>query len=109
MRLAGRPNASCPLTQASSRLRPAEDPHEEQLDDVGVKEQELRPLVPLRPRIVGVIVTISVAEIMNGGKGTGGWIGWTVFIYTFLANSLFLVCMPVAEARASRGVANTWL
>jgi len=42
-------------------------------------------------KFVGVIVTISVAEIVNGGKGTGGWIGWTVFIYTFLANSLFLV------------------
>ncbi|KAH6630421.1 YIF1-domain-containing protein [Chaetomium sp. MPI-SDFR-AT-0129] len=42
-------------------------------------------------KFVGVIVTISVAEIMNGGKGTGGWIGWTVFIYTFLANSLFLM------------------
>lgn len=43
-------------------------------------------------KFVGVIVTISVAESVNGGKGTGGWIGWTVFIYTFLANSLFLVC-----------------
>ncbi|KAK3310918.1 YIF1-domain-containing protein [Chaetomium strumarium] len=42
-------------------------------------------------KFVGVIVTISVAEVVNGGKGTGGWIGWTVFIYTFLANSLFLM------------------
>lgn len=42
-------------------------------------------------KFVGVIVTISVAEIVNGGKGTGGWVGWTVFFYTFLANSLFLV------------------
>lgn len=42
-------------------------------------------------KFVGVIVTISVAEVVNGGKGTGGWIGWTVFVYTFLANSLFLV------------------
>ena len=32
-----------------------------------------------------------VAEILNRGKGTGGWIGWAVFLYTFLANSLFLV------------------
>ncbi|AEO65687.1 uncharacterized protein THITE_2112913 [Thermothielavioides terrestris NRRL 8126] len=42
-------------------------------------------------KFVGVIVTISVAEVVNGGKGTGGWIGWAVFIYTFLANSLFLM------------------
>ena len=42
-------------------------------------------------KFVGVIVTISVAEIVNGGKGTGGWTGWGLFIYTFLANSLFLV------------------
>ncbi|EAQ89643.1 hypothetical protein CHGG_06262 [Chaetomium globosum CBS 148.51] len=42
-------------------------------------------------KFVGVIVTISVAEVVNGGKGTGGWIGWSVFIYTFLANSLFLM------------------
>lgn len=42
-------------------------------------------------KFVGVIVTISIAEIVNGGKGTGGWVGWTVFIYTFLANSLFLM------------------
>ncbi|KAL2147089.1 hypothetical protein VTI28DRAFT_971 [Corynascus sepedonium] len=42
-------------------------------------------------KFVGVIVTISVAEVVNGGKGTGGWVGWTVFIYTFLANSLFLM------------------
>lgn len=43
-------------------------------------------------KFVGIIVTIAIAEIVNGGKGTGGWIGWLVFIYTFLANSLFLVC-----------------
>jgi hypothetical protein len=49
-------------------------------------------------KFVGVIVTISVAEIVNGGKGTGGWIGWTVFIYTFLANSLFLVSLSQASA-----------
>lgn len=41
-------------------------------------------------KFVGIIVTIVVAEILNGGKGTGGW-GWGVFLYTFLANSLFLV------------------
>lgn len=42
-------------------------------------------------KFVGVISTISIAEIVNGGDGTGGLVGWTVFFYTFLANSLFLV------------------
>lgn len=42
-------------------------------------------------KFVGIITTISIAEIVNGGKGTGGWVGWTIFLYTFLANSLFLV------------------
>ncbi|KAK4229555.1 putative hrf1 domain-protein [Podospora fimiseda] len=42
-------------------------------------------------KFVGVIVTISISEIVSGGKGTGGWVGWTLFIYTFLANSLFLM------------------
>lgn len=42
-------------------------------------------------KFVGIIVTIVVAEILNGGKGTGGWVGWLVFLYAFLANSLFLV------------------
>lgn len=42
-------------------------------------------------KFVGIIVTIAVAEVVNGGKGTGGWIGWSVFLYTFLANSLFLM------------------
>merc|ERR1712000_255761 len=42
-------------------------------------------------KFVGIIVTITVAEILNGGKGTGGWIGWAVFAYTFSANALFLL------------------
>lgn len=42
-------------------------------------------------KFVGAIVTLLVSEIVNGGKGTGGWAGWTVFIYTYLANALFLV------------------
>lgn len=45
-------------------------------------------------KFVGVIVTLVVAEILNGGKGTGGWAGWTVFTYTFLANAFFLVSLP---------------
>lgn len=44
-------------------------------------------------KFVGIIVTIATAEIFNGGKGTGGWFGWLVFFYTFLANSLFLVSL----------------
>merc|ERR1712225_223937 len=42
-------------------------------------------------KFVGAIVTIVISEIFNGGKGTGGWVGWTVFAYTFLANALFLL------------------
>lgn len=42
-------------------------------------------------KFVGIIVTVLVSEIMGGGKGGAGWIGWTVFAYTFLANALFLV------------------
>ena len=48
-------------------------------------------------KFVGVIVTLVLAEILNRGAGTGGWAGWTIFIYTYLANALFLVC-----ARLSR-------
>ncbi|KAK0278004.1 Protein transport protein yif1 [Friedmanniomyces endolithicus] len=42
-------------------------------------------------KFVGVIVTIAVAAIVNRGKGTGGWVGWTVFAYTFMANAFFLL------------------
>ncbi|ROT37608.1 YIF1-domain-containing protein [Sodiomyces alkalinus F11] len=42
-------------------------------------------------KFVGIIVTVAVAELANGGQGTGGWVGWSVFLYTFLANSLFLM------------------
>lgn len=44
-------------------------------------------------KFVGVIVTIAIAAISNGGKGTGGWVGWTVFGYTFMANAFFLVSL----------------
>ena len=46
-------------------------------------------------KFVGVIVTLVVASILNGGKGTGGWVGWSIFGYTFLANAFFLVSHPV--------------
>jgi hypothetical protein len=42
-------------------------------------------------KFVGVIVTLIISEIANLGQGTGGWISWTVFMYTFLANAFFLV------------------
>src|SRR5277367_3851174 len=29
-------------------------------------------------KFVGVIVTLVVSGIFNGGEGTGGWIGWTI-------------------------------
>lgn len=45
-------------------------------------------------KFVGIIVTLLSAEIFTPGKGTGGWIGWIVFIYTFLANAFFLVSDP---------------
>ncbi|KAI1100982.1 YIF1-domain-containing protein [Jackrogersella minutella] len=64
-------------------------------------------------KFVGIIVTVAVAELMNGGKGTGGWIGWTVFLYTFLANSLFLmrslryVLLPESSGGDARGPMQT--
>ena len=42
-------------------------------------------------KFIGVITTIVISEIVNGGKGTGGWVGWITFSYTFFANALFLV------------------
>lgn len=48
-------------------------------------------------KFVGVIVTLIVAEILNAGKGTGGWAGWTVFTYTFLANAFFLVSQTISR------------
>lgn len=42
-------------------------------------------------KFVGVIVTVGVSSIVNAGTGTGGWVGWTVFGYTFMANAFFLV------------------
>jgi hypothetical protein len=42
-------------------------------------------------KFVGIIATIVIAEFFSGGKGTGGWVGWSVFIYMFLANAFFIV------------------
>ncbi|UZP37760.1 hypothetical protein NXS19_005576 [Fusarium pseudograminearum] len=64
-------------------------------------------------KFVGIIVTVVVAEILNGGKGTGGWVGWLIFFYTYLANSLFLmrslkyVLLPETAAGVSGGPMQT--
>lgn len=50
-------------------------------------------------KFVGIIVTLVISEIVNGGKGTGGWVGWTIFAYTFLANAFFLVRLPNKQHR----------
>lgn len=42
-------------------------------------------------KFVGIIVTLVAAEIVNRGRGTGGWAGWAVFLYAFLANAFFLL------------------
>ncbi|KAG8528752.1 uncharacterized protein KY384_006439 [Bacidia gigantensis] len=42
-------------------------------------------------KFVGVIVTLVAAELINRGQGTGGWAGWLLFGYTFLANAFFLL------------------
>lgn len=42
-------------------------------------------------KFVGVIVTVGVSSAVNAGSGTGGWVGWTIFGYTFMANAFFLV------------------
>lgn len=48
-------------------------------------------------KFVGAIVTLLLSEILSGGKGTGGWIGWTIFAYCFAANALFLVRTLVSQ------------
>lgn len=42
-------------------------------------------------KFVGVIATLVVSGLWSAGHGTAGWLGWTVFAYTFLANAFFLV------------------
>ncbi len=46
-------------------------------------------------KFVGVITTVGISAVFNAGKGTGGWVGWGVFGYTFNANAFFLVCTPL--------------
>ena len=40
-------------------------------------------------KFVGVIVTMCISAML--GPSRGGWLSWTVFGYTFLANAFFLV------------------
>ncbi|KAF2097969.1 YIF1-domain-containing protein, partial [Rhizodiscina lignyota] len=42
-------------------------------------------------KFVGTNATLVISELFNRGQGTGGYAGWTVFIYTFLANAFFLL------------------
>ncbi|KAF2205222.1 YIF1-domain-containing protein [Delitschia confertaspora ATCC 74209] len=48
-------------------------------------------------KFVGVILTLFLSETFNrtslgtGIGGTGGWIGWVVFLYCFGANAFFLL------------------
>ena len=42
-------------------------------------------------KFVGIIVILLAAGIVTPARGTGSWVGWAVFIYTFLANAFFLV------------------
>lgn len=56
-------------------------------------------------KFVGVIATLAVAEMWNRGGGTGGWVGWTVFGYTFMANAFFLVSL-IFTTRAYQRIAN---
>jgi len=64
-------------------------------------------------KFVGIIVTLVVGEILSGGNGTGGWAGWTIFGYTFLANAFFLlrslkyVLLPENGGDNSRGSMQT--
>lgn len=39
-------------------------------------------------KFVGIIVTLIASEVL---RGSGGWVGWAVFLYCFFANALFLV------------------
>jgi protein transport protein YIF1 len=45
-------------------------------------------------KFVGVIVTLVVSEIWNRGGGSGGVVGWMIFLYTFSAVGFFLVSYP---------------
>lgn len=49
-------------------------------------------------KFVGIIVTTALGEIGNRGRGTGGWVGWSVFVYTYMALAFFLVSLVFVVA-----------
>ncbi|KAL1304838.1 hypothetical protein AAFC00_003764 [Neodothiora populina] len=42
-------------------------------------------------KFVGIIATVAISSITSGGKSTGGWVGWSVFVYTYMAIAFFLL------------------
>ena len=50
-------------------------------------------------KFVGVITTIAVSGLFSDGRG---WLAWTIFAYTFLANAFFLVRTCHLRSRACR-------
>jgi len=50
-------------------------------------------------KFVGIIVTTVAGELGTGGVGTGGWIGWSAFAYTWFALAFFLVSKVVLFVR----------
>lgn len=64
-------------------------------------------------KFVGINVTLVLSEIWNRGGGTGGWFGYTVFAYTYLANAFFLlrslryVLLPDSSPNVPSGVSYT--
>lgn len=53
-------------------------------------------------KFVGIIITILFGEIANRGFGAGSWVGWAVFVYTFLALAFFLVRESACFRKGSR-------
>ncbi|KAI9722518.1 MAG: hypothetical protein M1828_004513 [Chrysothrix sp. TS-e1954] len=64
-------------------------------------------------KFVGIIVTVIVGELGSGGKGTGGYLGWATFFYTFFALAFFLlrsmkyVLLPETTPSGGGGMATT--
>ncbi|KAF2839767.1 YIF1-domain-containing protein [Patellaria atrata CBS 101060] len=64
-------------------------------------------------KFVGIIVTLVVAETINAGQGTGGLVGWCIFLYAFNANAFFLlrslkyVLLPDTSPNTASGASYT--